>query len=567
MRIEHAATPLGGSTDSVRCGGFWVVWLDGRPAVRLASGDRRLSPGVIDAVLSALGGAPDLLARSLRLRAPKRPWERVEVSLAPGSRIGGEAGAFGSGCIKLFVGEEASAADAARIARHEALHLLLAASLRGGETWCEPDLAFADWIVRGIEAWPGAEMPRFAAPLPGLLDPPPPSRVEVQRRLAWLDRDPAAARRYFGGPLCDELQRIGPSEQDRLWLVEAALGTHYLEAAGRLWAEDADALRPILLDDWLLDYQRYARGVANPPEGAGHLWRLSEAGWSREPLVRLSIAAQALQGDDHRYFTDGAAPHDPVVWKNRGRVRLPLVATASGARRPPLQAFRAVLREVPPEEGRRALALVEDAARGCEGFEARALWPRILARLLAGEVHWPELPEVALPAVQVMDLPEIAAAWSEAASALRELPGERGAWVPRVLPPAQAATLLAAPPPASILLVHGAPPSPTALLAARELAARIPIRGALFAGSLAAGAAWELLPDLDDPVDPRYREGAWQPGPAPDALGDLVRLVDEATRGGEPTTPLSHLLSISAVGVEECHSPRAPASAPRARPR
>ena len=55
--------------------------------------------------------------------------------------------------------------------------------------------------------------------------------------------------------------------------------------AGRLWTEDADALRPILLDDWLIDYEQYARGLSNPPRGAGHLWRLWEAGWSHDAVV------------------------------------------------------------------------------------------------------------------------------------------------------------------------------------------------------------------------------------------------------------------------------------------
>ena len=48
----------------------------------------------------------------------------------------------------------------------------------------------------------------------------------------------------------------------------------------------------------------------------------------------------------------------------------------------------------------------------------------------------------------------------------------------------------------------------------------------------------------------------------PTPLEDLPRLADEATREGRLTTPLSYLLSIGAVGLEECHYPRAPARAP-----
>jgi len=63
-------------------------------------------------------------------------------------------------------------------------------------------------------------------------------------------------------------------------------------------------------------------------------------------------------------------------------------------------------------------------------------------------------------------------------------------------------------------------------------------------------------------MDPRYREELWLEGPLPARLEDLPGLADEATRDGRLTTPLSHLLSISAIGLEECHYPRAPAPAP-----
>jgi len=570
VRIDGAAGPLGPSADpALRCGGFFVIWLDDRPSVRLVSGERRLAAGIPDAIVEALADAPRLLREALRVCAPRRPWDRVEVTVTPGARTGGEALSLGSGCIRLSIGEETPPADAAAIARHEALHLLLAAVLRGGEKWCDPELAFADWIVRGIEGGPASGAPRLRAPA-GLLDPLPASRLDVQRRLQALGADPAAARRSFGEALLAALQGMaeaGPAdtvEQKQLWLTEAALGAHFLEAAGRLWTQDADALRPILLDDWLIDYEQYARGVANPPRGAGHLWRIADGGWSRDAIVRLSVAAQALQRDDHCVFAEVAPPHDAVVWKNRGRVRLPLVSTDAGARPPSLHGFRAVLRAL--DAGARASALVEEAARGAEALEARALWPRILARLLASGLPWPEVAPAAVPSVQVIDSAAFAQ-WSDAAEALRSVVGDRGSWLPRVLPPQPVATLARAPAPAaSILLVHAGSPSADSLLAARQLAASIPVRGAVFYGDLGGGAAYEQLPDLDAPLDPRYREEIWVAGRAPARLEDLPCLADEATASGRLSTPLSHLLSITAIGLEECHYPRAPAPAPRAAP-
>ncbi len=521
MRMEGGAEPLVGVVDSARrSGGFWIVWLDDRPSLRALPGDRRLEPGVSQAVLDALSEAPRVLSEALRLRVPHRPWDRVEVSIGSGTRTEGEALSLGSGCIRLTVGELTSATDAAGIARHEALHLLLASTLGGGEKWCDPDLAFTDWIVRGIEGRLAPAIPRFRTPLPGLLDPVPASRLEVQRRLASAVEDVKSAQRYFGEALLEGLQRAAQGagaaavEHRQLWLVEAALGTYYLEAAGRLWAEDADALR------------------------------------------------QALQRDDHCLFSEGCPPHDAVVWKNRGRVRLPLARSEPGPRPAPVHGFRAVLRAMDGADASRATALVEEAARGAETFEARALWPRIFARLLAARLPLPDLDLPAVPAVQVIDSSAFAA-WTEAAERLRAIAGDQGAWVPRVLPPQPAATVgRARRLPASVLLVHGTAPSPDSLFAARQVAARIPVRGALFLGDLGGGAAYERLPDLPDPVDPRYREELWLAGPPPLRLEDLPRLADEATREGRLTTPLSHLLSISAVGLEECHYPRAPAPAP-----
>jgi len=83
-----------------------------------------------------------------------------------------------------------------------------------------------------------------------------------------------------------------------------------------------------------------------------------------------------------------------------------------------------------------------------------------------------------------------------------------------------------------------------------------PVRGALFT-SLENGTAYEMLPDLEQPIDPRYREEIWLPGPLPSRIDDLPALVDAATQEGRLTTPLSHLLAIMAIGLEECHYPRA----------
>src|SRR5438105_5986787 len=317
MRLDESGS--GPVPSDARCGGFQVLFEDDAALVRLLPGERHLPDGMASAVLQGLSEAPQLLADALRLAPPPRAYERVEVKLQSGELTQGEALAVGAGSIRIFLGEGARAEEATRIARHEALHLLLSASLRGGERWNDPELAFADWIVRGIESGREAQVPRFHAPLPQLVARPPSSRAEVQKQLA---SPPGAARRYFGDALWLELSRV-EGEQRKLWLVEAALGAHYLEAACRL-----DDLGAVVLDDWLLDYEQYARAVGNPPSGAGHLWQLSDPGWSRDPLVRLSVAAQALQCDDHCFFSGERTEVEPVVWKNRGRVRLPLRSAA-----------------------------------------------------------------------------------------------------------------------------------------------------------------------------------------------------------------------------------------------
>ncbi|HET7787528.1 MAG TPA: hypothetical protein VFL36_16270 [Myxococcales bacterium] len=560
MRLEARAD------GAVRCGGFRLLFEDGAPLLRLVPGERSLPQGLPEAVLQGLSDAPRLLAGALRLLPPPRPYDRVEVALGPGESTHGEALCVGEGCIRLSLGETTPPDDASRIARHEALHLLLASALRARERWNDPELAFADWIVRGIECGLDAQVPRFQPPLPQLLDPVPTSRVEVQRQLGAVASAPAAARRYFGEALFSALAAIeggdaAAVEQRRLWLVEAALGTHYLEAAARLQPEDGAPLHAILLDDWLLDYEQYARAVGNPPSAAGNLWRLSEAGWSRDPVTRLSVAAQAMQRDDHCWFAGDRFSHveEPVVWKARGRVRLPLLPSSSRPRAAPIHGFRAVLRDLP--EGAQALALAEEAARGnARSFEARVLWPRVLARLLAAELPLPAVEAVA-GVVQLVDGADSAQAfeeWKDAAEALRALLREAGAWVPGVARPRHAATLLEAPRAAvSGILVHAAPLDGRALLAARRLAARGPLRSALFL-DLGGGKAYERQADLEAPLDPRYREEAWTRGDGvPRALADLPAAVDEATGQGRLTTPLSHLLAAVGIGLEECHYPGA----------
>src|SRR4051812_23774932 len=94
------------------------------------------------AVLAGLEDAPTLLARALHVVPPRRPYNRVEIALRPGDGTQGEALALGAGSIRLTIGSGASAAEAGGIARHEALHLLLASAMRGGDKWNDPEIAF-----------------------------------------------------------------------------------------------------------------------------------------------------------------------------------------------------------------------------------------------------------------------------------------------------------------------------------------------------------------------------------------------------------------------------------------
>jgi hypothetical protein len=327
--------------------------------------------------------------------------------------------------------------------------------------------------------------------------------------------------------------------QRRLWLVEAALGLHHLEAAARL---GEGPLRAVILDDWLLDYEQYAHAVGNAPADAGNLWRLSDPGWSRDPLVRLSAAAQALQRDDRCAFAGERFTREgePFVWKNRGRVRLPLLDAPRTARPPPVYGFRAALAGLDP-------GVVEDATRGdARMFEARVLWPRILARLLGSGVRPPDADPLS-QVVQIVEGPGADDAfriWSDAADELRKLAGDCAPWVPAVVEPREIDAQ------GSILLVHGAPPSAESIVFSRRLAAQRPVRGAIFRDHLEKGSPWERLPDLEPPLDPRYRDDAWTAAPV---SAPLVAHVDAATAKGRLTSPLVYLLSMMSFGVEECH--------------
>jgi len=116
-----------------------------------------------------------------------------------------------------------------------------------------------------------------------------------------------------------------------------------------------------------------------------------------------------------------------------------------------------------------------------------------------------------------------------------------------------------------MLLVYATPLRTEDLREARALASRRAIRGALFKGDLGSGKPFERAGDLPAPLDPRYREDAWISSPSvPLAAWDLPRFADEATRSGALTTPVSHLLSATAIGMEECHPPPRPVPSPPA---
>jgi len=57
VRIDGAAEALG-ADPALRCGGFFVIWLDDRPSVRLIPGERRLAPAIPEAIVEALADAP-----------------------------------------------------------------------------------------------------------------------------------------------------------------------------------------------------------------------------------------------------------------------------------------------------------------------------------------------------------------------------------------------------------------------------------------------------------------------------------------------------------------------------
>jgi hypothetical protein len=548
------------------CGGFSISFLEDGPRVTLLPGARDLPKGLLQAVWSGLSEAPVFLTRAIGLRPPLRPYREVQVLLTEGSDVLGEARGLGSGQIRLWVGGGALSATARDLARHEALHLLLSTNLGAGGRWNDPELAFADWIVRGIEALDEPELPRLRSPLPRLLDPLPASREEVvdQIRIAAAAKD--AGARVFGPELFAALQKQS-GEHAKLRLVEAALGTHYLDEAARLGG--AARLRPLLLDDWLLDYENYAPALGHAPSGAGGLWRLSQAGWSADPLVRLSAAAQSLQTRDRAWFNEGRAQleDEPLVWKNRGRIRVPLLEGPPGARPFPLQSLRAVLRESPHEL---AAKILEQAAVGAEHFEALALWPRMLARLLAAPLPMPRSEPSSISRVQILagaNANDAQRIWGDARARLILLVPSCAPWIPQVLAPRSLEDLIESTGSlsGSILLVHGAKIDPPLLARSRRLAASLPVRGAIFheqPEDLAAEVPRLLsaLPDFAAPLDPRYREGAWDQAALPDQLSAFAQAADSGTRAGAVSTPLCHLLSMMGLGIEEALYPQASAT-------
>jgi hypothetical protein len=545
------------------CGGFSISFLEDGPRVTFLPGARDLPAGLLQAVWSGLSEAPVFLTRAIGLRPPERPYREVQVLLTEGSEVLGEARGLGSGQIRLWAGISALSTTVRELARHEALHLLLSTSLSAGGRWNDPELAFADWIVRGVESLEEPDLPRLRSPLPRILDPLPASRDEVLDKIKRAGATPGAGAQVFGPELFTALQKQ-EGEHAKLRLVEATLGMHYLEEAARLGG--AARLRPLLLDDWLLDYENYAQAIGNAPSGAGGLWRLSQAGWSADPLVRLSAAAQSLQTRDRAWFNEGRAQleDEPLVWKNRGRIRVPLLEGPPGARPYPLQGLRAVLRESPHEL---AASLLEEAAIGAEHFEALALWPRLLARLLAAQLPMPRIEPASISRVQLVsgaNANDAQRRWSDARACLRSLLPSCAPWIPQVLAPRSIEDLSESAHShlGSLLLVHAAKLEPASLSRSRRLAAALPIRGALFPMAPAA-LALEVprllggLPDFAPALDPRYREGAWDQAALPEQLSALAQAADSGTRAGAVSTPLCHLLSMMGLGIEEALYPQA----------
>src|SRR5260370_31668119 len=119
MRTESPSEPAGGAPGYVLCGGFRVAFEDERAVVHDWPGERRLAHGMSDAVVQGLLEAPRLVSQALHLKAPRRPYERIEVALVPGALTLGEALPVGAGCIRLSLGESARPEEGTRIARHE----------------------------------------------------------------------------------------------------------------------------------------------------------------------------------------------------------------------------------------------------------------------------------------------------------------------------------------------------------------------------------------------------------------------------------------------------------------
>lgn len=466
------------------------------------------------------------------------------------------ANGFGLGTakIKLDTPPELEASMLEAVACHELVHLTLARLL--DPVWGTGSApAFCDWIVRGIESWFENDIPEV------------PYGTEVWRR-APIDRERELfdelddARRYYGEALATLLfdgAFLNEPRWARQRLVECSLGRTLLK---HLRARHGSAGLPDLLSARLDMIRRLERSEGTIPLDPGDLFylpasRLDEA-TDLAPAVRLSMIAHALSAADNS-FREGDG--DARSWLERF-----VISRAEGARLHVSNAHRGektcglsgdprawVLLALSKTESD-VRSLVLSACERIERFEARVLWARILARLIAeagdGEAFTNLAPAGAERPRVVVDGADAFRAWNEAAERLEASCAEKNttlaSWVPEVI----AGTLDATRTPsarAPVLFVSDAELSATLLAETRAVAAMHPIAGALF--SRVRGGAYERLPArLGAPRDPRYREDEWI---APDGDGDFIDSVTAATKYGRLTTPLSHLLAHMRVGFGE----------------
>ncbi len=505
------------------------------------------------------------------------------------SRLLADGSAHGFGEIRLAIGTGAPGLDVRHIARHEALHLLLAKAMPRDQhvRWDAKDDTFVDCIVRGIES---CDEPESAPELPErLLETPPRARGWKQ----WAEAEQRSAPAFFEQldarvtAWVAELHEPEGEARDafaahkRTWAIETAFGRRWLREARRE-AQSDDA--PI---DWLIDDRRhhfhlYASGGIARYRPAASLAALSDD--ALDWTVKLSLLAQALQCADDRTFDAALCGEADAVGEGeqacrhkvleataaaprKDRARLYLARRGSACRAPP--PGRELLHRSPPrgrEVVQRALFGLPPAA------EARVVWARIAARLLTD--HAGEISALSVgpppPRGRVVVIAEDAACaepWLQARALLGQAFAERRVadWVPRIDLVQSLSQVGKSAEPALLVFGCALQASFSSLLTSvRALAARSNVRGALFR-SLEAGAAHQRTPSCTPPRDPRYREAIWAPPERAQSGDDLVHAIDEETRGGQLLTPLSHLLSITSFGVEEVIlEPDAPAR-PRAR--